>query len=242
MQAEKGITTGGGDGDTGNPHRQRIVVVDDHAVVREGLCELINHEPDLCVVGEASDGKQAQSVCERLQPDGILLDLTLGRDSAFSLLAQLRAAHPGTAILVLSMHDEVVFAERALQSGANGYVMKHEHVAVLLSALRRVLAGKTYVSETVSEILLKSLASGAAPSSERPSLSRLSNRELEILRYIGQGLKTAKIAAMLHLSPKTIEAHREHIKEKLGVESSNEVTVLAVNWLRDGFLDEPSRK
>ena len=109
-------------------------------------------------------------------------------------------------------------------------------------ALRRVLAGKTYVSETVSEILLKSLASGAAPSSERPSLSRLSNRELEILRYIGQGLKTAKIAAMLHLSPKTIEAHREHIKEKLGVESSNEVTVLAVNWLRDGFLDEPSRK
>lgn len=222
--------------------RRRLVVVDDHVLVRESLCELMNQEPDLAIVGQASDAKEAAALCAELAPDAILLDLTLGRDSAFTLVPELRAAHPGAAILILSMHDEMVFAERALKSGANGYVMKNERLPVLLAALRRVLDGKTYVSERVSEMLLRSLAGSSGEGQEQSRLSRLSNRELEILRYIGQGMKSAKIAAMLHLSAKTIEAHREHIKDKLAVKTSAELTVLAVNWLRDGFLDPPSAK
>lgn len=222
--------------------RRRLVVVDDHVLVRESLCELMNQEPDLAIVGQASDAKEAAALCAELAPDAILLDLTLGRDSAFTLVPELRAAHPGAAILILSMHDEMVFAERALKSGANGYVMKNERLPVLLAALRRVLDGKTYVSERVSEMLLRSLAGSNGEGQEQSRLSRLSNRELEILRYIGQGMKSAKIAAMLHLSAKTIEAHREHIKDKLAVKTSAELTVLAVNWLRDGFLDPQSPK
>ncbi len=222
--------------------RRRLVVVDDHVLVRESLCELMNQEPDLAIVGQASDAKEAAALCSELAPDAILLDLTLGRDSAFTLVPELRAAHPGAAILILSMHDEMVFAERALKSGANGYVMKNERLPVLLAALRRVLDGKTYVSERVSEMLLRSLAGSNGEGQEQSRLSRLSNRELEILRYIGQGMKSAKIAAMLHLSAKTIEAHREHIKDKLAVKTSAELTVLAVNWLRDGFLDPQSPK
>jgi DNA-binding NarL/FixJ family response regulator len=220
--------------------RRRIVVVDDHVLVRESLCELLNQEPDLAIVGQASDAGEASVLCGELSPDAIVLDLTLGRDSAFTLVPVLRAAHPNAAILILSMHDEMVFAERALKNGANGYVMKNERLPVLLSALRRVLEGKTYVSERVSEMLLRSLSGGSGEGHEPSRLSRLSNRELEILRYIGQGMKSAKIAAMLHLSAKTVEAHREHIKDKLAVQTSAELTVLAVNWLRDGFL-EPSQ-
>lgn len=222
--------------------RRRIVLVDDHVLVRESLSELMNQEPDLVIVGQASDGKEAAELCASLKPDAIVLDLTLGRDSAFTLVPELRAAHPHAAILILSMHDEMVFAERALKNGANGYVMKNERMPVLLTALRRVLDGKTYVSERVSEMLLRSLSGGASDGQEQSRLSRLSNRELEILRYIGQGLKSAKIAAVLHLSAKTIEAHREHIKDKLAVHTSAELTVLAVNWLRDGFLDAPKVK
>ena len=218
--------------------KRRIVVVDDHAIVREGLCELLQREPDLQVVGQASHAREAAALCARLRPDCILLDLTLGRDSAFSLIADLRAAHPRTAILVVSMHDEMVFAERALRGGANGYVCKHEQMQVLLTAIRRVLAGKTHVSERVNELLLRSFHGPASSPRETAGLARLSNRELEILRYIGHGLKSAKIAATLGLSAKTVDAHREHIKDKLGIATSTELTVAAVNWLRDGFLND----
>lgn len=222
--------------------RRRIVVVDDHVLVRESLCELMNQEPDLVVVGQAGDAGEASTLCAELAPEAIVLDLTLGRDSAFTLVPELRASHPHAAILILSMHDEMVFAERALKNGANGYVMKNERLPVLLAALRRVLDGKTYVSERVSEMLLRALAGKAGDGQEPSRLSKLSNRELEILRYIGQGLKSAKIASMLHLSAKTVEAHREHIKDKLSVQTSAELTVLAVNWLRDGFLEPPKSK
>jgi DNA-binding NarL/FixJ family response regulator len=217
------------------------LVIDDHTVIREGLCQLLSREPDLAVVGDAKDVSTAAQMCKKLNPDAAIIDLSLGHESGLQLITQLRADHPAMAMLVLSMHDETVFAERALQSGANGYVMKHESTSVLLQALRRVLDGKTYVSETVAQMLLDSLAGRAPSAQERSGLSRLSNREVEILRLIGQGLKTSKIAELLQLSPKTVETHRERIKEKLNLATASELVVLAVNWLRDGFLNGPHK-
>lgn len=210
--------------------------------MREGLCELISHEPDLRVVGEAEDHKSALALCERLLPDAAIIDLSLRHDSGLLLIKELRACYPKLAMLVLSMHDEKVFAVQALQHGANGYVTKYESASVLLRALRRVLAGKNYVSETVSQMMLDSIAGRATAPHGRAGLSRLSARELEILRLMGQGFKTSKVASMLGLSSKTVDTHRERIKEKLGVETAAELVVLAVNWLRDGLLDLPAQK
>ncbi len=212
------------------------MIVDDHAVVRDGLREMFAREADLQVVGEARDRPEALLVCSERRPDAAVVDLSLGGETGFGLVTALRDGHPGMAILVLSMHNERVFAQRALHSGANGYIGKHEDSTEILAALRRVLAGKTYVSEAVSEMLLH--ASGAPPgaAAARSGLDRLTNREIEVLRLVGEGLKTGEIADRLTISAKTVETHRARIKEKLGAASANEVMVLAVNWLRDGFL------
>ncbi|MGE0872744.1 MAG: response regulator [Kofleriaceae bacterium] len=214
--------------------------MDDHAVVREGLRELFSREPDLEVVGEAKDPDEAMQLCKQLHPAAAVVDLSLGRDTGFSLIAAMRAAFPNMAILVLSMHDERVFAQRALQSGANGYVGKHEDSQIIITAVRRVLSGKTHVSEAVNDMLLASLAGPATTKTRPPGLARLSDRELEILQLIGQGVRTSAIADQLDISVKTVETHRARIREKLGAESTNELMVLAVNWLRDGFLEARS--
>jgi two-component system, NarL family, response regulator FusR len=220
--------------------KSSLLLVDDHAVVREGLRELFSREADLEVVGEARDPEEAMQQAKALQPAAAIVDLSLGRDTGFGLIASLRAAHPNMAILVLSMHDERVFAQRALQSGANGYVGKHEDSQIIIGAVRRVLSGKTHVSESVNEMLLASLAGPATTKTRPPGLARLSDRELEILQLIGQGVRTSAIADQLDISVKTVETHRARIREKLGAESTTELMVLAVNWLRDGFLEARS--
>ncbi|HUS68083.1 MAG TPA: response regulator transcription factor [Kofleriaceae bacterium] len=219
--------------------KSTIFLVDDHPVVRYGLREMVSRQPDLRVVGEARARQEALQGCDKLEPDVAIVDLSLGQETGFTLVSALRQAHPKMAILVLSMHDERIFAQRALQAGANGYVGKHEDTDVILQAVRRVLAGKTYVSEVVSEMLLSAASSPAGGAPVRSGLARLTNRELEILRLIGNGVKTADIASRLGIGAKTVETHRARIKEKLGVDSANEVLILAVNWLRDGFLDAP---
>jgi DNA-binding NarL/FixJ family response regulator len=217
--------------------RAKLLIVDDHAVVRSGLRELVSREKDLTVVGEARTVDEALQRCAELLPDVVILDISLGQDSGFSLIASLRRLYPKIALLVLSMHDERVFAQRALQVGANGYVGKHEDGDVLLAAVRSVLAGKIHVSEAVNDLFLASLAGGSRQASPRAGLERLSNRELEVMRLLGSGLRTGQIAERLGISPRTIETHRTRIKEKLGVSSAGELVILAVNWLRDGFLN-----
>ncbi len=225
-----GTMRGGGSG------RARILIVDDHAVVRDGLREMFAKERDLEVVGEARDRVEAAKKCKELAPDVVILDLSLSGHLAMDLVRDLSSNRPPPAVLVLSMHDEKVFAQRALQAGARGYVGKHEDSAVILRALRRVIAGRTFVSDTVSEMLVASLAEPKITSG-RPSLRHLSDRELQILRLIGSGLRTTEIARRLAVGVKTVETHRTRIKDKLGLESANEVVVRAVNWVRDGFLD-----
>lgn len=214
--------------------RSKLLIVDDHAVVRDGLRELFAKESDLEVVGEAKDEREALRKCAELRPDVVILDLSLGLQTSLSLVKELQQTPPHPAVLVFSMHDEKIFAQRALQSGARGYVGKHEDSTVLLRALRRVIEGRTFVSEAVSETLLASLSTG---SGKQSGLARLSDREIETMRYIGEGLPITEIARRLGIGVKTVETHRARIKEKLGVDTATEVVILAANWLRDGFLE-----
>jgi DNA-binding NarL/FixJ family response regulator len=217
--------------------KNTLLLVDDHAVMREGLRELFSREHDFTVVGDARNRAEALRQWEALKPDAILVDISLGQDNGLSLVSELRELAPKLKILVLSMHDEIVFAERALRCGANGYVMKDQHAQMILAALRRVMSGKTYVSEEVSERLFQSFAQTATPKRARSGLECLSDRELEILRLIGQGQQTKVIAARLGITTKTVETYRARIKEKLALKTASELTIAAVNWLRDGFLE-----
>lgn len=217
-----------------------LLLIDDHAVMREGLRELFSRDPDFTVIGDARNRAEALRHQAALQPDAAVVDISLGQENGLSLVSELREIAPALKILVLSMHDEIVFAERALRCGANGYVMKDQHAQLILEALRRVMSGKTYVSEEVSERLFQSLAQVAAPRRPRSGLECLSDRELEILRLIGQGQPPKAIAAQLGITAKTVETHRARIKDKLALKTASELTVAAVNWLRDGFLDPKS--
>jgi len=199
--------------------KAQILIVDDHSVVREGLRELISREPDLSVVGEAGTADDAMAACRTLRPDVAIVDLSLGRDTGFILVKALRESCPGTALLVLSMHDERIFARRAIESGARGYVGKHEDAGTILRALRRVLSGKVYLSEEVADELLSSLSSSSSAPSGKYS-GALSRREIEVLGLIASGRKTGAIAEQLGISAKTVETHRSRIKDKLGVDST----------------------
>lgn len=218
-----------------------LLLVDDHAVMREGLRELFSRESDFTVVGDARNCSEALHCWETLRPDAVVVDISLGQENGLSLVSELRARAPELKLLVLSMHDEIVFAERALRCGANGYVMKDQHASVILEALRRVMSGKTYVSEEVSQRMFQSLSQASAPNRGRSGLERLSDRELEILRFIGQGQQTKVIASRLGIATKTVETHRSRIKEKLALKTASELTIAAVNWLRDGFLEAKPR-
>ena len=219
----------------------KVVLIDDHAVVRAGLKELLAGQPDIAVIGEAADATEAVERCAVLRPDLAIVDISLGPDNGLSLLGALKIRAPATRLLVLSMHDEQVFAQRALQAGANGYVSKAESSEQILVAVRRVLAGKMHVSEAMSDMLVQSMVRPSRPTTGPRDLgvSRLSGRELEILEMIGSGLKTGEIAAQLGLSTKTIETHRARMKEKLGLNSSAKLAMFAINWARDGFAGTP---
>jgi DNA-binding NarL/FixJ family response regulator len=214
--------------------RKRILLVDDHPIVRQGLLGLLEQDPHLGVCGQASGLQDGLVKLKDLRPDAAIVDICLGKDSGLEFIAQARAADPKLAILALSMLDEKTYAERALRQGANGYVMKHEATDHLIEAVHRILSGNIFVSQSVTERLLHTIA---RPNQEtRYSMDRLTDRELEIFRLVGMGMGSANIAAQLGISPKTVEAHRGHIKEKLGLETGAELVIQAAAWIRDGRL------
>lgn len=205
----------------------RILIVDDHPLVREGLLGLISAQPDFEVCGEASSLAEAREFLAADCPDVLILDLTLRDGNGIELIAEVKAA--GVKVLVLSMHDESLFAERALRAGALGYITKHEAPRNIIQAIRTVLAGKLYLSARLTEQMVQR-AVGAGDVGRTP-LERLSNRELEIFELFGQGLTVREIAGKLQLSPKTVETHREHIKDKLALKNTTELTKYAVQWV-----------
>ena len=207
--------------------KRRIFVVDDHPIVRQGLAQLINNEADLIVCGQGEDAYQALRAIKEARPDLALVDVSLKDSDGIELLKELRAAVPDLPVLILSMHDESLYAERALRAGARGYIMKQEAPQTLLSAIRKVLEGEVYVSDNMGATLLHRLVGGKQSSHELP-MDRLTDRELEIFRMIGAGHSVKKIAEKLFVSAKTVEAHREHIKEKLGLKSSAELLRFAI--------------
>lgn len=208
--------------------KKKIFIVDDHPMMREGLAQLIAQEADLEVCGEAEDAAEAIQKIESLKPTLALVDITLRSTNGLELIKDLRVRAPGTAVLVVSMHDESLYAERVLRAGAHGYIMKQEGGKKLMSAIRHVLAGKTYVSEQVSAKILD-LFSGRAAESASP-VEQLTDREFEVFQLIGQGLSTKEIADKLHVSAKTIEVHRVNIKQKLKVATAPELIRFAVRW------------
>ena len=209
--------------------RRQLLIVGNHPVVRQGLAQLINQEADLQVCGEAADATQAQEAVAVLRPDLVVLDLTMPGSGALDLIKILRSQTPGLPILVLSMHEETLYAERVLRIGARGYIMKQEAVDQVLEAIRCVLGGEIYVSQRMMSKLLQTVA-GPFPVAEDMPLARLSNRELDVLRLLGQGYRTRQIAQALHLSVKTVETHRANIMKKLQLEHATELVRYAVHW------------
>jgi len=211
---------------------RRILIVDDHPVVRRGFRQLLGEQPNLTPCAEAAASAEALDAAREYLLELALVDITLGDggDSGLELIKQLRAAHPDLPLLAVSMHDEVLYAERALAAGAQGYVMKRVPDETLLEAVRHVLDGGVYVSDAMRERLLERPAETVAGGGNGSPLAQLSDREMEVFRLIGQGLAPRHIAERLHLSVKTVETHRRHLKQKLGLESSGELRRYAVAW------------
>ena len=207
----------------------QILVVDDHPIVRQGLQRLIDQQTDLVVCGEAASPQEAEAAIRKLRPDLVIIDISLKNGDGIELVKDARARNPKLAILVLSMHDETIYAERLLAAGANGYIMKQAAPEQFLTALRRVLEGGIYVSEVVGSNMIRKLASAGRHLSWNP-LENLSNRELQILQMIGCGQSTRQAAAALRLSMKTVESHRQHIKRKLNLATGSQLVQYAVNW------------
>jgi DNA-binding NarL/FixJ family response regulator len=208
-------------------NKKKVMLVDDHPLVREGLGRLINDQPDLIVSGEADGPVRALELLKQSMPDLVALDLSLSGGDGLELCKQLHELHPDLPVLIISMHDESLYAERALRAGAAGYVMKQAPQEQVMQAIRRTLAGETWLSEKMSAKLLRSMR-GVRSDADVSPLERLTDRELEVFRMIGQGLSVKAIADALFLSPKTIEAHKEHIKQKLKLETSNDLLQYAI--------------
>jgi DNA-binding NarL/FixJ family response regulator len=204
-------------------------LVDDHPIVREGLAARIELEGDLIVCGMAATAEHGMELVAQLGPDIVVTDLSLSGKPGLELIKDIRAARPLLPILVLSIHDEDLWAERVLRAGAQGYVMKAQATEKVMEAIHRVLAGGMWLSERMSSLLLGRLTQGRNTPSGSP-LAALSDRELEVFQMIGRGLSMKEIAAQLYLSAKTIEVHREHIKEKLGLKSSADLLRYAVTY------------
>jgi len=209
---------------------RQILLVDDHPLMRAGLAQLINRQPDLAVCGEAGDPAEANQELGRHQPDLVLTDLTMPGRGGIEFIRDIVALRPGLPILVVSMHDEAVYAERALRAGARGYVMKEAGGENLLAAIRQVLTGQVYLSARMSAKVLDNLSSRRPRGSDSP-IEKLSDREFEIFQLVGLGKSTREIAGQMHISPKTVDAHRGHIKEKLQLENSIALVRYAVRWV-----------
>jgi DNA-binding NarL/FixJ family response regulator len=214
---------------TGELRKSRIFLIDDHPLVREGLINLINSQRDLVVCGEAEDSAGAMTGIAKTRPEVALVDISLKNESGLELVKNLESQFPLVALIVLSMHDEALYAERALRAGARGYVMKRESSKSVLASIRRVLEGGVYVSERVVNSMARRLSSSSKKTESSP-VERLSDRELEIFRLLGQGRTTAQIAEDLHLSLKTVQAYCARAKEKFGVGSLGELLRAAIRW------------
>lgn len=211
--------------------RSRILLVDDHAVVRYGIAQLINRQNDLVVCGEEEDASRAMTAIGVLKPDLVIADISLKDSSGLELMRNIKVQYPKLPVLVVSVHDESIYAEIAFRAGALGYLMKQEAVEKILTAIRRVLAGSIYVSDSQAARMLQQQVRGQNTIQESPVKS-LSDRELEVFQLIGQWKKTKEIASQLHLSIKTIEYYREQIKRKLNLKSAAELTHYATSWVQ----------
>ena len=210
--------------------RKSIFVVDDHPVVRDGYARMITNQPDLELAGESGDGIQALEMITSSQPDLVLVDLSLKSGNGLDLCKQIHEQFPRIKLLVVSMHDEMLYAERVLRAGADGYINKTEATRKLIEAIREVLGGKYYLSEKMRERML-TRAVGIDGLGDESPIDRLSERELEVFELIGSGMTTREIATKLELSPKTIESYRENLKAKLNLANSTELTRHAVHWV-----------
>jgi DNA-binding NarL/FixJ family response regulator len=211
--------------------RTRILLVDDHAIVRYGIAQLISREPDLVVCGEEEDAGKALSAIERLKPHLVIADISLKESSGLELMRNIKARFSGVRVLVVSGHDESIYAEIAFRAGALGYLMKDEVLNRVVLAIRRVLSGNVYVSDNLASKMLQQQVVGKTQTAQSP-VENLSDRELEVLKLVGQWKKTSEIARELHLSIKTIEYYREQIKHKLNLESATELTQYATAWVQ----------
>jgi DNA-binding NarL/FixJ family response regulator len=209
--------------------RTRVLVVDDHPIVRQGLVQMITREPDMTVCGEAESATDALKAIAACMPDVAIVDLSLKGTSGLELLKDIKVRYPKLPVLVLSMYDESMYAERALRAGACGYMMKEEASEKVLMAVRSILAGQIYLSEAMASRLLHMAVAGRTDGAAAPT-ERLSDRELEVFRLVGQGYGTSEIARQLHLSPKTVETYRAHIKEKLNLTTATELLQHAIKW------------
>lgn len=212
------------------PEAKRIVIVDDHPLFRKGLEEMIHSEGTFAVCGEAGTAAEAMGVIRKLHPDLVIVDLSLPGANGIELIKNIRAEFQKLPILVLSMHDESLYALRALRAGAEGYVMKHEAMTNVIQAIREVFNGRPYLSPAMAAQVITKFARRDSED-ETDVVERLSDRELEILELIGKGKDVREIARLLHLSPKTVETHRSHIKDKLDLKNSREVARFALQWL-----------
>jgi DNA-binding NarL/FixJ family response regulator len=212
-----------------NPQKAKVLIVDDHPMLREGLALRINREPDLLACCEADSAESAFASCEECSHDLALVDLRLADSSGLTLIRQLRQKYPDMPILVVSMYDESVYAERALQAGAQGYIMKQEATETLIQAIRLVLGGELYVSDKLRSYLIRLLIGGG---DEKASLTRLTSSEFDVFSLLGMGMSARQIAEQLKRSTKTIESHCANIKKKLGLQSGRELNQYAIDWQR----------
>ena len=208
----------------------RILIVDDHPMMRQGLVQLIDNEPDLAVAGEVETAEQAVSIIAQSAPDLVLADISLTGKGGLELIKDVQALRAGLPVLVISMHDESVYAERVLRAGGRGYIMKQEGGKQIMQAIRHVLSGQIYVSPKMSGKILE-IFSGRRSESGGSPVERLTDREFEVFQLIGQGKGTRQIAEQLHLSVKTVEVHRQHIKEKLKLTDAPSLARYAVQWV-----------
>ena len=212
--------------------KARILVVDDHPIVRRGLVQMITAEPDLTVCAEAETVPEALKAAAATNPHAAIVDLSLKGMSGLELIKDLKVRYPKLPVLVLSVFDESIYAERALRAGAKGYMMKEEATEKVLTAIRQILAGQIYLSSAMSSRLLHVLVGGRTDGGASPA-ERLSDRELEVFQSIGRGLGNMEIARQLHISPKTVETYRAHIKEKLKLTSASELLQHAIQWTQN---------
>jgi DNA-binding NarL/FixJ family response regulator len=212
-----------------NDPRQKVFLVDDHPLVREWLTNLLNQDADLCVCGEAETAPQAIAGIVQTGPDIAIIDIALKNSSGIDLIKDVKAACPAVAVLVLTMHEEFHYAERALRAGAQGYIMKRDTARDVITAIRQVLDGKVYVSESIAAAMATKFVRGKTAATANP-VEQLSDRELEVFRLLGEGRSTRQIAEGMHVSVKTVQAYCARIKEKLNLASATELLREAVRW------------